>query len=45
MNNAMEDHGQRKDQTSRELKLRQNIEDYYLPKQLVNAIFEAGGIP
>ena len=41
----MEDHGQRKDQTSRELKLRQNIEDYYLPKQLVNAIFEAGGIP
>ena len=28
-----------------ELELRQQIEDYYLPRQLVNAIFEHGGIP
>ncbi len=29
----------------RELWLRKEIENYYLPKQLVDAIFEAGGIP
>jgi class 3 adenylate cyclase len=29
----------------REAKLRKEIEDYYLPKQLVDAIYEIGGIP
>ncbi len=30
---------------SRENQLRKEIEEYYLPKQLVDAIFEIGGIP
>ena len=29
----------------REIRLRKEIEDFYLPKQLVEAIFEIGGIP
>ncbi|MCG8452162.1 MAG: adenylate/guanylate cyclase domain-containing protein [Spirochaetales bacterium] len=32
------------EQISRELALRKQIEEYYLPRQLVNAIVEAGGI-
>ncbi|WP_455383354.1 adenylate/guanylate cyclase domain-containing protein, partial [Salinispira pacifica] len=29
----------------RELELRKEIEEYYLPKQLIDAILDAGGIP
>ncbi len=34
-----------KDYQDREFELRKQIEDYYLPKQLVDAIMEIGGIP
>ncbi|MCL2704631.1 MAG: adenylate/guanylate cyclase domain-containing protein [Spirochaetaceae bacterium] len=33
------------EKTVRELKIRKSIEDYYLPKQLVDAIIELGAIP
>jgi adenylate cyclase len=34
-----------RDSSEWEYELRRQIEDYYLPRQLVNAIFEHGGIP
>lgn len=37
--------GETDDSVSRELELRKAIEEYYLPKQLVDAIFELGAIP
>ena len=37
--------GSRNGSSNWEMELRQQIEEYYLPRQLVNAIFEHGGIP
>lgn len=43
---APDGNGQGRETASKwELELRQQIEEYYLPRQLVNAIFEHGGIP